>query len=307
MNVGPGASGLASAVVQARVMLVLTTLFWGGNAVAGKLAVGEISPFVLTFLRWTLAALVVLGFALPHLRRDWPTIRARLPFLAAMGAMGFTVFAGLLYYGLVTTTAINATIIQAAMPMFIFVLNFLIFRTATTPLQALGYSLTLLGVALAAGRGYLMGLLALDFNFGDLLVILASITYAGYSVALRRKPALHWLSFVAVLFVAGALASLPLVAVEMATGTAIWPHSPMAWTVLAFVILFPSLLAQAFFIRGNEVLGSNAAGLFLNLIPIMGALLSILLLGERFELFHATSLALVLGGIALAQRRIGAR
>jgi drug/metabolite transporter (DMT)-like permease len=307
MKAGPGGAGLASAVVQARVMLVLTTLFWGGNAVAGKLAVGEISPFVLTFLRWTLAALLVLVFALPHLRRDWPTIRARLPYLAGMGAMGFTVFAGLLYYGLVTTTAINATIIQAAMPMFIFVLNFAIFRTATTPLQALGYSLTLLGVALAAGRGDLAGLLALDFNFGDLLVILATITYAGYSVALRRKPALHWLSFVAVLFVAGALASVPFVAVEMAAGTAIWPHSPTAWTVLAFVTLFPSLLAQAFFIRGNEVLGSNAAGLFLNLIPIMGALLSILLLGERFELFHATSLALVLGGIALAQRRTGAR
>jgi drug/metabolite transporter (DMT)-like permease len=307
LTVRPGGAGLLGAVAQARLMLVLTTLFWGGNAVAGKLAVGEISPFVLTFLRWSLAALLVLALALPHLRRDWPTIRARLPYLAAMGAMGFTVFAGLLYYGLVTTTAINATIIQAAMPMFIFVLNFVIFRTATTPLQALGYALTLLGVAVAAGRGDLMGLLALDFNFGDLLVILASITYAGYSVALRQKPVVHWLSFVAVLFVAGALASLPFVAIEMATGTAIWPHSPTAWTVLAFVTLFPSLLAQAFFIRGNEVLGSNAAGLFLNLIPIMGALLSIMLLGERFELFHATSLALVLGGIALAQRRIGAQ
>lgn len=291
------------AVLQARVMLVLTTLFWGGNAVAGKIAVGEVSPFVLTFLRWSLAALIVAAVALPHLRRDWPNIRDRLGYLAAMGAMGFTVFAALLYYGLFTTTAINATIIQAAMPMFIFVLNFVVFRTRTTPLQAIGYALTLLGVALAAGRGNLASLLALDLNPGDLLVILAAITYAGYSVALRQKPAMHWLSFVTVLFVAGAVASLPGVAAEMLAGTAIWPRSETAWGVIAFVTVFPSLLAQAFFIRGNEVLGSNAAGLFLNLIPIMGALLSILLLGERFQLFHAAALALVLGGIALAQRQ----
>lgn len=187
--------------------------------------------------------------------------------------------------------------------MFIFVLNFVVFRTRTTPLQAIGYALTLLGVALAAGRGNLASLLALDLNPGDLLVILAAITYAGYSVALRQKPAMHWLSFVTVLFVAGAVASLPGVAAEMLAGTAIWPRSETAWGVIAFVTVFPSLLAQAFFIRGNEVLGSNAAGLFLNLIPIMGALLSILLLGERFQLFHAAALALVLGGIALAQRQ----
>lgn len=285
-------------------MLVLTMAFWGGNAVAGKFAVGEISPFVLTFLRWASAAVIVMSIAWPHLRRDWPTIKERLPYLSVMGAMGFCVFAGLLYLGLVTTTAINATIIQAAMPMFIFALNFAFFRTSATPLQFLGYSLTLVGVAVAAGQGDLLGLLALELNRGDLFVILAAITYAGYSVALRQKPKMHWLSFLTVLFIAAALASIPFVVAETLTGHAIWPHSTTGWTVLAYVTLLPSLLAQAFFIRGNEVLGSNAAGLFLNLIPIMGAIFSVALLGERFHLFHATSLALVLGGIALAQRRM---
>ena len=287
------------------MMLVLTMAFWGGNAVAGRFAVGEVSPFVLTFLRWTLAALIVVGFAWPHLRRDWSTIKLNLRYLGAMGALGFGVFAGLLYLGLVTTTAINATIIQAAMPMFIFALNYAFFRTAASPLQFIGYALTLVGVALAAGQGDLLGLVALELDRGDLFVILAAIVYAGYSVALRQKPQIHWLSFLFVLFVAGALASIPFVVAETLIGRASWPTSTTGWTVLAFVTLFPSLLAQAFFIRGNEVLGSNAAGLFLNLIPIMGAIFSVALLGERFQLFHAASLALVLGGIALAQRRIG--
>ncbi|HRY27496.1 MAG TPA: DMT family transporter, partial [Geminicoccaceae bacterium] len=179
---------MGSAVAQARVMLVLTMLFWGGNAVAGKLAVGEVSPFLLSWFRWTIAALVLGAFAWPHLRRDWRTIRARLPYFVAMGALGFTVFNGLLYYALISTTAINATIIQAAMPMFIFALNFVIYRTTATPWQILGYTLTLAGVAVAAGRGDLLGLAGLDFNLGDVLMILATVIYAAYSVALRQKP-----------------------------------------------------------------------------------------------------------------------
>ncbi len=294
---------MGSATAQARVMLVLTTLFWGGNAVAGKFAVGEVSPFLLSWFRWTIAAVILLAIAWPKLRRDWPVIRANLRYLTAMGAIGFTVFNGLLYYALTSTTAINATIIQAGMPMFIFALNFLIFRTAATPLQFAGYTLTLVGVAVAAGRGNLLGLAELDLNEGDLLMVVATFIYAGYSVALRQKPEMHWLSFVTTLITIGSLASLPLVAVEFVGGTLIWPGTPIAWTVVAYTAIFPSILAQAFFIRGIEVLGSNTGGLYLNLIPIMGALLSVALLGEHFQLFHATALVLVLGGIALAQRR----
>lgn len=292
---------------QARVMLVLTMLFWGGNAVAGKFAVGEVSPFLLTWLRWTIAAIILLALARHHLSHDWPAIQRRLPYLVAMGALGFTAFSGLLYLGLVTTTAINATIIQAAMPMFIFVMNFVVFRTATTPLQALGYSLTLAGVLVAASKGELATLLALDVNQGDLLIVIASVIYAAYSVGLRKKPEVHWLSFLAVLATIGALASIPAVLIEATAPSFVWPSTATAWTVIAYTAIFPSIIAQAFFIRGNEILGSNTAGLFLNLMPVMGALLSILLLGERFHLFHATSLALVLGGITMAQRQAARR
>ena len=294
---------MGSATAQARVMLVLTMVFWGGNAVAGKLAVGEVSPFLLSWFRWTIAALALGAVAWPRLIRDWPTIRSRLPYLVAMGSIGFTVFNGMLYYALTSTTAINATIIQAAMPMFIFALNFAIYRTTVTRLQLSGYTLTLAGVAVAAGGGDLLALAGLGFNRGDLLMIVATMIYAGYSVALRQKPLVHWLSFVTMLVTIGSVASLPFVALEAASGTFIWPETTLAWTVIAYAAIFPSIIAQAFFIRGIEVLGSNAGGLYLNLMPIMGALLSVALLGERFHLFHAIALVLVLGGIAVAQRR----
>ena len=157
---GPTAAAPVSLLLRAQawLMLVLTTLFWGGNAVAGKLAVGEVSPMLLTWLRWTLAALLMLVVARHHLRQDWPVIRRRLPYLAMMGALGFTGFSGLLYSGLIRTTAINATIIQAGMPMFIFVLNLVIFRTASRPLQLVGYTITLVGVATRCRPGRPVGL-----------------------------------------------------------------------------------------------------------------------------------------------------
>ena len=122
-------------------------------------------------------------------------------------------------------------------------------------------------------------------------------------MALRSKPQVHWQSLLTALLTAASLAALPLAIIEAQTATFVWPDSRTAWTVVAYTTIFPSLLAQAFFIRANEIIGSNAAGLFLNLIPISGALLSVALLGEQFHLYHAVSLVLVLGGIALAQRR----
>lgn len=285
-------------------MLTLTTLFWSGNAIAGKLAVGEISPLLLTWVRWTIAALVMGAIARHRIARDWPAIRVRLPYLALMGAVGFTVFNGLFYTGLITTTAINATIIQAAMPMFIFALNLAIFRTSVRALQLVGYALTLLGVAVAAGQGSLAALADLAVAPGDFLIIGASVLYAAYTVSLARKPLMHWQSFLAALLVAASTSAVPLVAVEAMTQHFVPPTTPTAWAIIAYTAIFPSILAQAFYIRGNEILGSNTAGLFLNLIPIMGAILSVLLLGERFQLFHATSLVLVLGGIAMAQASV---
>ena len=287
---------------NAYLLLMITMLFWGGNAVAGRFAVGDVSPLLLTWFRWNLGAAVLLWIARHHLRRDWPVIRHDLPYLFFMGAIGFAVFNALLYTALTFTTAINATIVQAGIPMFIFILNFLIFRTSVRPVQILGYSLTLIGVLLVASRGDVGQLADLDINLGDLIMILAGLVYASYSVALRAKPDIHWLSFVAVLFATAAVVSIPLAAYEATTATFIWPTTATAFGVIVYTAIFPSIIGQALFIRGIEALGGNAAGLFVNLVPIFGALLAILFLGEAFRAFHAMALMLVLGGITLAQR-----
>ncbi|MGI9510680.1 MAG: DMT family transporter [Geminicoccaceae bacterium] len=286
---------------NAYLLLLITMVFWAGNAVAGRFAVGEVSPLVLTWLRWTLGAMVLVAIARHHLRKDWQRLKLQWRYIAFMGAAGFAIFNALLYSSLVHTTALNATIVQAGMPMIIFALNFLIFKTATRRLQIFGYFVTLIGVLVAASHGQLGQLLGLDVNRGDMIMVLAVIVYSSYSVALRAKPDVHWLSFLTALFVTAAIISLPLAIYEANTEALIWPTSTTGFSVVVYTAIFPSIIGQALFIRAVELIGGNAAGMFVNLVPIFGAILAVLLLGEVFEIFHAVALALVLGGIMVAQ------
>lgn len=285
---------------KAYAILLLTTLFWGGNAVAGKLAVGHISPFALTSLRWTVALAILLPLAWKPLRRDWPQIRKNLPLLALLGTLGFTFFNAAMYSALAFTTAVNVSIEQAAIPMVIIVLNFCLFRIRATWLQLVGFVLSLIGVSLTASHGELSRLAGLDVNFGDLLMLLAVVAYGIYTVALRFKPDIHWLSTITVLAMSALLSSIPFLAWEHAAGTLTLPGM-RGWLIVLYTALFPSVLSQVFYIRGNEIIGANRAGLFVNLVPIFGTLLSIVILGEDFHPYHALAMALVFCGIWLAE------
>jgi len=285
---------------NAYVLLLLTTLFWGGNAVAGKLAVGHISPMLLTTLRWGLACVVLAAFGWPRLKADWAVIRKRLGYLTLLSSAGFTAFNLSLYSALLFTSAINVSIEQAGMPILIFLANFILFHLRVTWAQIVGFVVSLAGVVLTAAHGEPARLLDLDVNFGDALMLIALVVYSGYTVALRFRPAVHWQSLMIVMCGAAAITSLPFSVGEYLYGAAILPDA-RGWAVVGFTALFPSILSQVFYIRGVELIGANRAGLFMNLVPIFGTLLSIVLLGEAFHAYHAVAMAMVLGGIAMAE------
>ncbi len=287
---------------QAYIFLLLSTLFWGGNAVAGKLAVGHISPMVLTSARWLLMCLVMLAIGWPRLKADWQSVRDNWLLLTALGFFGFTVFTVALYVALIYTTAINVSIEQAGMPMLIFLLNFLFFRMKASWAQLIGLVLSIMGVVLVACHGEPKRLLELDLNAGDAIMLLGSIVYAGYTVALRFRPAIHWQTLMIVLSGTAFITSLPFLAVEVRLDASFLPDM-QGWLVLLYVFAFPSVLSQIFYLRGVELIGANRAGLFINLVPIFGTLLSIIILREAFHAYHALALALVFGGIWLAESR----
>lgn len=285
---------------HAYLLLLATTLIWGGNAVAGKLAVGHVSPMLLATLRWAIAFCCLYALGRHRLAADWQLVRPRLLYLSVMGFFGFAAFNIALYSALVFTTAVNASIEQAAIPMVIFGLNLIIFRQRIFAGQIVGFVLTLAGVVLTATHGDIRNLLRLDLNVGDALVLVAVIVYAGYTVALRFRPAIHWQSYMIVLSASACLTSIPFAIGELAAGYAVWPDA-IGWGCVLYTAIFPSLLSQVFFMRGVEMIGANRAGLFINLVPIFGTLLSIMILGEALHLYHVAAIALALGGIWLAE------
>ena len=291
-------------VRHAYLLLILTTLFWGGNSVAGKMASGEISPMLLTFVRWTMASLAILFFSLNELRQDRETIKRHLPILMFYGMFGMSLFNILLYTALTKTSAVSGSIVQAALPATVYLLNFLVFRVKVTPYQIAGFFVTLLGVGIVATHGELSRLKTLDLNAGDALVLIAVLVYGIYTILLRYKPMLHWKSLITVLSLSAALAALPFALWEYHTGATIMPATK-GWLIALYTAIFPSLISQLFFIKGVELIGPNRAGIFINLIPIFGTVMAIVLLGEKFEMFHGAALALVIGGIWLAERRAG--
>jgi drug/metabolite transporter (DMT)-like permease len=288
------------------LLLILTTLIWSGNAIAGKFAVGHVSPMMLTMGRWAIALAIMLAIAQGPLRRDWAIIRKNWIYLLLMGGLGYTAFNFFLYSALQHISAINVTLEQSAMPLVIFVLNYLIYRTGITWLQVTGFILTILGVLVTVSSGDPMSLWdngGTALNRGDIYMLGAGLCYGGYSVALRSKPQMHWQSFLTSL-VAGALIFATVgAAFEYQTGYLQFPTTLQGVLVIVYAGIFPSLVSQGFFIKGVEAFGPNVAGLYINLVPLFGALLAVLLLGEQLHLFHALAFVLVVGGIMIAQHK----
>lgn len=284
----------------AYLLLTLTALFWGGNSVAGRFAVGEISPMLLTFSRWSLALVLIATFSRRQIAADFEAIRKRWLWLALTAVMGFAVFNVSLYSALQWTTAVNAAVVQAAMPAVVFLLNLVLYGQKVSAAQVTGFMVTLAGIAVIVSAGDLSRLLTLEINAGDALVLFAISIYGVYTVSLRNKPAVHWKSLLFALSGFAALSSIPFVIGEWLAGRLVMPGAT-GWAVVAYTVIFPSILAQQFWIRGVGMIGANRAGLFVNLVPLFGTVLAILLLGERLHAYHAVALVLVLGGIALAE------
>ncbi len=289
---------------QPYLLLVLAPLFWGGNVVAAKLVVGEISPFLLLACRCVLATLFILPFAYSHLRRDWAVVRRSWPVLMAFGAVGYALFNVLLYVGLETTTGINAAIVQAGLPMMILAANFIIFRVQARWVQILGVLLAIAGVLLTATQGNPARLLTLDINIGDGFVVLACFAYTGYTLALRFRPKMHIMSFMAVSFSGAAITGVIMLALfggglgQVAT----LGHASMTvWLSIFYVAVFPSMFSQVAYARGVELVGANRAAPSHNLIPVFGTLGSILILSERLQTYHLLAAAIIISGIVLAE------
>jgi drug/metabolite transporter (DMT)-like permease len=287
---------------SAWTLLALGNLFWAGNIVLGRGVAGQVPPITLAYGRWTGAFLVAFGFAWPHLRHDWPVLLRHWKMMLLLAATGIASYNTMSYIGLNGTTALNVLLLQSAMPLIIILWAFILFGERPSGRQAAGVALSLAGVAAIAAHGSLQALASLQLNRGDVWIVVAMAIYGPYAVLLRRRPAVHPLSFLVAAMGIGSCMILPFMLWEIAGGATVQGGLP-SWLAIGYTAIFPSFVAYLFFNRGVELVGSALAGQSMHLMPLFGSVLAVLFLGEAFHLYHAAGIALIAAGILLASAR----
>ena len=286
--------------------LILPTILWAGNAVVGRMAVGEISPLLLNSIRWLLAALLLMPLGWQVFGLSSPLWQHRLRFLL-LGLLGMGSYNALLYLALQTSTPINLTLIGASMPIWMLLVGGLFYHQTPQKRQLLGALISLLGVVLVLSRGDLSVLWGLELFLGDLLMVIATIFWAFYSWMLshpgdsdeREWP---WAQFLLAQVLTGLMWSLLFSAGEMMTGTMHVEWGWMSIMILLFIALGPSLIAYRCWGLGVSAVGPAIASFFANLIPLFTALMSAALLGEPPQLFHALAFILIVAGIFVSSK-----
>lgn len=290
------------------VLLVVPPLLWAGNALVGRGVVGRIDPLELSFWRWLVALAALLPFTARSLLAHRRALLARWPAVVVMGLCSVAAYNTLLYMAMHTTTAINATLMGASMPLMILVLGRLWLGDPIRPAQAVGIAVSACGMLAVVTRGDPGRLVGLALTPGDGLMVLATLAWAVYSVMLRRYALpVPGSTLLAALIVVGLAALTPLYLWQTVQGHGA-PAPLLAGGVavpaaIVYTGLLASLVAFYFWNRGVAAVGAATAGQYSYLIPLFTALLAIPLLGEEFRWYHALGGGLIFAGIFLATRR----
>ena len=290
-------------LAPAYAALILAAFSFSTNWIVGRGLSDNMPPAATSFWRWFFATLPILPFAIGPLRRDWPIIRANFRLLVVLSALGVGFFQLFAYWGLRYTLATNGALLNSGLPIFVALISALFYGERMSARVALGVGVSLIGVVTIIVRGDLDTLFALEFNRGDLLIVVAMIIWALYSIRLRERPAgLSTISFMSFSFIVGMLLTGAFFLIELALGHS-GNYSPKTWAGLAWLGFVPSLVAYFCWNYGVQRLGAPRAGVFAHLIPVFAATLAMLLLDERPQVYHFVGFALVLLGIWLSARR----
>ena len=288
----------------AYIFLILTTLFWAGNFIVGKAAsLFEIPPFTLNFYRWTFAWLILAPFTIKEIIEKKNYIFGNIKLIIILGITSITIFNSIVYYSLNFTQVISGVLMISTIPVMIIVFCWLLKIEKTNIFQILGVIFSLCGVVVIITKANLTILLNLNFNKGDLWMVVAMFSWALYSALLRKKKLeLSQLSLLQTIISAGLVFLLPAYLIELALGYKANIHLPFILT-LTYVVLFPGLASFILWIKGISIIGSNRAGIFLHLIPIFSTIFAIIIFKEKFMLYHLIGAILIISGIILSSKK----
>jgi len=290
---------------SAYIFLILATLFWSGNFIVGKAAsFFEIPPFSLNFYRWTFAWLILAPFTLKEIIQKKEHILENIKLILVLGITSITIFNSIVYYSLNFTQVISGVLMISTIPVMIIFFSWVFKIEKTNTYQILGVIFSILGVTIIVTKADMDILINLNFNKGDLWMVVAMFSWAIYSALLRKKKFdLSQASLLEVIISAGLILLLPAYLIEKALGYELNVNLPFILT-LSYVVLFPGLASFICWIKGIAIIGPNRAGIFLHLMPIFSTVLAILIFEEQFMNYHLFGAIFIIGGIFLSSRKL---
>ena len=290
---------------SAYIFLILATLFWSGNFIVGKAAsFFEIPPFTLNFYRWTFAWIILAPFTLKEIIQKKEHILENIKLILVLGITSITIFNSIVYYSLNFTQVISGVLMISTIPVMIIFFSWVFKIEKTNIYQILGVIFSLLGVAIIVTRADMDILINLNFNKGDLWMVVAMFSWAIYSALLRKKKFdLSKASLLEVIISAGLILLLPAYLIEKSLGYELTVNLPFILT-LSYVVLFPGLASFICWIKGIAIIGPNRSGIFLHLMPIFSTILAILIFKEKFMNYHLFGAIFIIGGIFLSSRKL---
>ena len=288
----------------AYLFLFLSVLFWAGNFIVGKYAsYYQIPPFSLNFYRWFFAWLILLPFTYKEIISKKNYILENYKFYILLDITSVTIFNSIVYYSLNFTQVISGVLMISTIPVMIMFISSILKIEKTNIFQILGVICSFVGVILIITKANFDLLVNLDFNKGDLTMVVAMLSWATYSALLKkRKHELSQLSLLEVIITFGLIFLIPIYITEYSLGFEINLNKPFI-LVLIYVVLFPGLAAFICWIKGISLIGPNRSGVFLHLMPILSALMAMIIFKEKFMLYHLLGAFFILSGIILSNRK----
>ena len=289
----------------AYLLLILTTIFWSGNFIVGKAAsIYEIPPFALNFYRWFFAFLILMPFTIRELIKKRNYIFSNFGFFLILGITSITIFNSIVYYSLYYTQVISGVLMISTIPVWIIFISSLLNIEKTNIFQILGVILSLTGVLFIISKADLQLVKNLEFNKGDLTMVVAMFSWAIYSALLKKKKyEISQITLLQVVIICGLIFLIPIYFLEMSTGNLIKLGKPFYLT-LTYVVIFPGLASFFFWIKGIALIGANRAGVFLHLMPIFGAIMAIMIFEEKFMFYHFLGAIFIIAGITISNKKI---
>ena len=265
------------------ILLIASSFFWSGNFFAGKIAYNtDLSPFKLSFFRWTLAFIILLPFTYNEIKKNLKYYKENLLLISLIAFLGVTIFNSFTYISLQTTLVINSALMNSVTPVLIIGFSWLIFKTKTSLLQFIGIFLSVIGAFCIILKGNLNNLYSFQFTSGDIWMFIAALSWCVYSVLLRKiDKNLSQLATLEVLIFFGLIFLLPLYLIESSNSTFI-PDNSTDYLIIIYVAIFASIVSFFSWNMGVSIIGANRAGLFLHLIPVFSSIWAISFLGEQF-------------------------